>query len=207
LAEKLSSALGLNVKVEKDTNAAVLCESVFGKGKDSRVVTYITISTGVGSATAIDKKVVWGGNCAAGEIGHINVERDGLDCPCGSKGCLELYASGTGIANIATQKFGKEMSAKEAFALAKDNNATALEIIKNAADKLGYAISCVYQLIDPDMIVLGGSVTKDYGILKPYLLDAINRYTQKVEGREFKIEISDYDGEQVLLGAAYYGSI
>ena len=188
LADMLSDALGIRFYLEKDTNAAVLCESVFGVGKAYNTVTYITVSTGIGSATAINKKVLWGGSCAAGELGHLTVERDGLQCPCGKKGCLEQYASGTGIARISGERYGREMTAKEVFALAANGEKIAKEVIEKAADYLGFAIAAVYQLLDPDIIVLGGSVTKDYDILRLYLESSLNRYIESVEGRKFNIQ-------------------
>ena len=78
------------------------------------------------------------------------------------------------------------------------------KIIEGAADKLGLALSSVYQLIDPEVIVLGGSVTKDYEDFSEALKRSLNKYTQPVEGRRLNIQISRFDGEQVILGAILY---
>ena len=169
LADYLREELGMPVALENDTNAAALCESVFGQGKDAPLVVYITVSTGVGCGIAYQQRIVDGAAFSAGELGHFKVVRGGRACPCGGSGCLEMYASGT-------------------------------------ADHLGYAIAGVYQLLDPDILVLGGSVTKDYDVLEPLLLAAIRRYTQEVPGRQYRLTVSQYGGEQVLLGAAYYGA-
>lgn len=192
--------------LENDTNLAALCESVFGGGKEFRTVVYVTVSTGVGCGIAIDRRILSGGGFAAGELGHLKVHRDGKLCGCGGKGCLELYASGTAIAQIASDRFGRTMGAKEVFALARQGNATATSIVREAADELGYAIAAVYQVLDPDICVLGGSVLKDQDILMPLLWESAERYVQSIPGRQVRLTVSEYDGEQVVLGAAYYGA-
>ena len=78
------------------------------------------------------------------------------------------------------------------------------KIIEGAADKLGLALASVYQLIDPEVIVLGGSVIKDYGDFSEALQKALSKYTQPVEGRRLNIQISRFGGEQVILGAILY---
>ena len=102
LTAMLEEALGLPVALENDTNAAALCESVFGQGRGGELVAYITISTGVGCGLVHGRRIVDGGAFAAGELGHFKVIRDGRPCSCGGRGCLEAYASGTAVARIAS---------------------------------------------------------------------------------------------------------
>lgn len=206
LADYLREELGMPVALENDTNAAALCESVFGQGKDAPLVVYITVSTGVGCGIAYQQRIVDGAAFSAGELGHFKVVRGGRACPCGGSGCLEMYASGTAIAAIASERVGHTVDAKEVFARARNNENPFVGVVQEAADHLGYAIAGVYQLLDPDILVLGGSVTKDYDVLEPLLLAAIRRYTQEVPGRQYRLTVSQYGGEQVLLGAAYYGA-
>lgn len=206
IVDYLSNQLKLPVYLENDTNAAALCESVFGQGKNHSIVVYITISTGVGCGIAIDEKILDGGAFAAGELGHFKVERNGALCPCGGCGCLELYASGTAIAAIASRRSGETVDAKEVFSRARQRQQPFYDVVKEAADYLGYAIAAVYQMIDPDIVVLGGSVTKDYVVFSEQLEQALKKYVQSIPERVCRVTVSQYNGEQVLLGAAYYAA-
>jgi len=203
----LERALSLPVYLENDTNAAALCESISGQGKDCHVVVYITISTGVGCGIAIDRQILDGGAFAAGELGHMKVVRGGRSCPCGGEGCLEAYASGTSIAAIASELRGEEVNTKTVFDLAREGDVAMRRVVDDAADHLGFAIGAVYQMIDPDIIVLGGSVTKDYEVFQHELETACERYMEPIPGRKLNLAISEYDGDQVVIGAAYYGAM
>lgn len=200
----LSKALELPVFLENDANCAALAESVMGDGKGYDPLVYVTVSTGIGCGITVNGKILSGAYSSAGELGHLTVVPDGRNCPCGKIGCLELYSSGTAIANDATALRGITTSAKEVFSLARGGDEKMKKIIKDAADNLGLAMSAVYQLIDPEVIVLGGSVTKDYDDFKETLRTSLNRYTQPVEGRMLNIKISRFNGEQVILGAVLY---
>ena len=206
LKQYLEEALFLPIALENDTNAAALCESVLGQGQGCETVAYVTISTGVGCGLAYRGEILDGHHFSAGELGHLKVERNGVPCPCGGRGCLEMYASGTSIAAIASQRAGRMMDAKEVFARAKGGLELEAGVVREAADYLGYGIATLYQILDPDIVVLGGSVTRDYEVFRADLEAAVERYAEPVTGRSYRIVVSDYDGTQVLLGAAYYGA-
>lgn len=202
----LEKALNLPVFLENDANCAALSESVMGVGKGADPLVYVTISTGVGCGIIVDGKILSGAYSSAGEIGHLTVEPNGRECACGKRGCLELYSSGTAIANIATERIGTAISTKEVFDRVRSGDEAMLSIVEDAADKLGLALSSLEHLIDPKVIVLGGSVTKAYDVFGSSLVDALGRYTQPVNDRFFDIRISNFDGEQVILGALIYAN-
>ena len=204
IKQMLSKALELPVFLENDANCAALAESVMGIGKGCDPLVYVTVSTGIGSGITVNGKILSGAYSSAGELGHLTVVPDGRKCPCGKRGCLELYSSGTAIANDATALRGIPTDTKEVFSLARGGDEKMKKIIEGAADKLGLALASVYQLIDPEVIVLGGSVIKDYGDFSEALQKALSKYTQPVEGRRLNIQISRFGGEQVILGAILY---
>lgn len=204
IKDMLEKSLELPVFIENDANCAALAESIFNTDKGANPLVYITISTGVGCGIIVDNKILSGAYSSAGEIGHLTVVPNGKKCSCGKKGCLELYSSGTAIANAAKDLTGLQLSAKEVFLRARNGDTSMQGIIADAADKLGLALSSVYHLLDPETIVLGGSVTKDYNDFSDALNRAMKEYTQPVLDREFNIKISEFDGEQVLLGALIY---
>ena len=206
LTAMLEEALGLPVALENDTNAAALCESVFGQGRGGELVAYITISTGVGCGLVHGRRIVDGGAFAAGELGHFKVIRDGRPCSCGGRGCLEAYASGTAVARIASERYGRSMDAKEVYALARRGDPPASVVVREAAELLGYAVAAVYQLFDPDIVVLGGSVTRDFDVFSVVLLASAESYIQPIPGRKVRLAVSEFDGDQVALGAAWYAA-
>lgn len=201
----LEKVLKLPVYLENDANCAALAESRIGVAKGNDPLVYVTISTGIGSGIVVDGKILSGSFSSAGELGHLTVVPNGRECPCGKKGCLELYSSGTAIAKDGSANKGKDLSTKEVFDLYRSGDREIKEIVDLAAEDLGLALSSVYHLIDPACIVLGGSVTKAYDCFKEPLIKALNKYTQPVQDRELNIAISNFDGEQVILGALIYG--
>ncbi len=204
LVQLLNERLQLPIYLQNDTNAAALCESRVGDGQGCNTVVYITISTGIGCGVVINGEIQNGAHDAAGELGHLCTERNGRPCACGKNGCLELYASGTSIAAIASERLGETVDARQVFERARAGSETEMTVIAEAADHLGYALAAVYQLLDPDVIVLGGSVTKDYDLLKPLLADALERYLQAVPNRTPRIAVSRFDGQQVIRGAVWF---
>jgi glucokinase len=206
LVAMLEESLEMPVTLENDTNAAALCESVFGQGQNADTVVYITVSTGIGCGIVCNRKIVDGAVYAAGELGHFKVTRGGPACPCGGRGCLEAYSSGTAVARIASERYGRELDTKEVYALARRGDPLARTVVREAAEHLGYAIAAIYQLMDPGIVVLGGSVTKDYDVFHGVLLESIEEYIQKIPGREIRIAVSGFDGGQVALGAAWYAA-
>ena len=192
---------GKKVLLENDTNAAAIWEYQ-SRGGTFNPLAYITVSTGIGCGIVIDGKVLSGRYSAAGEIGHVNVAKDGRPCGCGNRGCLELYASGTSIGALYSEAVQNTVSAMEVFKLARAGDEKAVEIVKHAGGHLGYAVSLLCQIIDPSVIVFGGSVTKDFDMLYPVINETANRLTEPYPGREIRIEKSEFDGKQVILGAA-----
>ena len=201
IVKLLSKALDKPVYLENDANCAALAEAVLGVGKGMNPVAYITISTGIGCGIVIDGEILDGFSDCAGELGHITVERNGKACPCGKRGCLEMYSSGTAISKNATEKFGREISAKELFDLARNGDLKAEEIIFDAVDYLAFGISSLCVTLNPQIVVLGGSVTKDYDYFKDSLKQSLGKYLQSGVIEKTKFVLSEFDGSQVLYGA------
>ncbi|MGM9683681.1 MAG: ROK family protein [Eubacteriales bacterium] len=189
----------------KDTNAAVYYESILGKGKDKSIVLYVTVSTGIGSGLCIDRKIILGESGCAGELGHMVVVPGGRLCGCGSHGCLEAYASGTAISRIASEKLGRSVDAKEVFALARAKDSIAQDVVSDAGRLIGYAAGCVCQTLDPGIIIFGGSVTRDFDVLGPYIEVGMDNALEKISVRHTVTALSDPDGNQTVCGAALFG--
>ena len=190
------------VTVENDTNAAALGEYRFGAGQGYSSVVYITVSTGIGCGIVLGGRIYDGAVDAAGELGHMKVIRGGRPCGCGGRGCLEAHASGRSIGEIASERRGKFTDARETFRLAREGDLEMLEIIDQAAEAIGYAISVLYQILDPGVVIMGGSVTRDFDFFGPRIIRAAEEYIQPHPLRQIRIVKSGFDGQQVLMGAA-----
>lgn len=181
--EKLSQMLGgVKVKAGNDANVAALGETWQGGGRGFEDLVLITLGTGVGGGVIIGGKIVSGSNGAAGEIGHIpSVFGDDAEtCGCGKKGCLETVASATGIVREAKKLLAKsgetsvlrdmeEITCKDIFDAAKEGDKLSVEAVDKLAYYLGNAIAGVAAVTNPQVIVIGGGVSK----AGKYLLDKI----------------------------------
>lgn len=178
--KELEELTGQRVKVGNDANVAALGEMWLGAGKGQKNMVMVTLGTGVGGGVIINGKPVVGAHGAGGEIGHICVnEKETISCGCGKKGCLEQYASATGIVRLAKERLAKdedpsllregEVSAKAVFDALKEGDAVAEEIVEEFGQYLGHAMANVAVIVDPSVIVIGGGVSKAGEILLKYV--------------------------------------
>ena len=177
VAESLGALTGLKVKVGNDANVAALGEMWQGGAKGCKDVIMVTLGTGVGGGVIVDGRIVAGFNGAGGEIGHMTVNPDEIEaCNCGQYGCLEQYASATGIVRVAKRKLAKtaeetslrkfeNLSAKDVFDEAKAGDAVALDLVDEVCGILGAALSNIACVVNPEVIVIGGGVSKAGEIL------------------------------------------
>ena len=182
--EELASLTGLKVKAGNDANVAALGEMWQGAGKGSEDMVMVTLGTGVGGGIIVDGKVIAGANGAGGEIGHITVKNDEIEaCNCGQYGCLEQYTSATGIVRMAKRKLAKtdeetslrsveELSAKIIFDEAKKGDKIAGELVEELGKILGSTLSNIAAVTNPEVIVIGGGVSKAGQIL----IDTIHKH-------------------------------
>lgn len=186
-AEELGELLGLPVKVGNDANMAALGEFWQGGGKEYQNVVMVTLGTGVGGGIIINGKILAGVNGAGGEIGHMTIDLNEQDaCNCGKKGCLEQYASATGIVRLANRALQasdkpsklrevKYISAKEIFDAAKSGDDIALDLVEEHGKRLGYALANIACVVDVDAFVIGGGVSRAGQIL----IDTTKKYFQQ----------------------------
>ena len=171
---------GMKVKAGNDANVAALGEMWMGGGRGQKNIIMVTLGTGVGGGIINNGKIVVGENGAGGEIGHICVNyKEQEKCGCGKTGCLEQYASATGIARLARQRMkknhdetilrGKEINAKTVFDAVKKDDKVAIEIAEEFGVYLGHALANIAVIFDPAMIVIGGGVSKAGKILLPFI--------------------------------------
>lgn len=172
VAKELAEKTGLKVRVGNDANVAALGEMWQGGGKGYKNVIMITLGTGVGGGIIINGKVINGSNGAGGEIGHVFVnETEEETCGCGKRGCLEQYASATGIVRLAKRALAADdresamrgvqnISAKTVLDAAKQGDELASEVVEQMGQILGTALANAACIVDPEVFVIGGGVSK-----------------------------------------------
>ncbi|MCJ2126336.1 ROK family protein [Methylobacterium sp. J-077] len=162
----LARRLDRSVRIENDANCLAVSEAVDGAGAGARVVWAVILGTGVGSGIAIDGRVLTGRNGIAGEWGHGPLagaradEQPGPHCYCGRRGCIETWLSGPGLAADHARRHGGNLTAEAIVAAARDGDLKARDTLAIHLDRLGRAAAQVVNLLDPDVIVIGGGLSR-----------------------------------------------
>lgn len=181
LKKELTALLGgMRVEGGNDANVAALGEMWKGGGQGHKNLVAVTLGTGVGGGIIINGKIMTGATGSGGEIGHIHVEDNETEaCGCGNYGCLEEYASATGITRLANRKLeasGKasvlrqgEVSAKAVFDAVKAGDELAIEIEQQFGEYLGKGLAVIAGVINPEIFVIGGGVSKAGEVLFDYI--------------------------------------
>lgn len=180
VTREMKELTGIPVAAGNDANMAALGEMWLGAGKGQKNMIMVTLGTGVGGGIIVNGKPLAGSHGAGGEIGHFCVNEEETEtCGCGNTGCLEQYASATGISRLARRRLerddspsslrGSEISAKAVFDALKEGDAVAKEIVEEFGSYLGHALAAIAVITDPSVIVIGGGVSKAGEILLEYV--------------------------------------
>ena len=220
LRDALLDRIGLPVTVENDANAAAWAEYRYGAARGERVVTCVTLGTGIGGGLVVSGVLYRGAFGVASEWGHMAVVPDGRRCACGNRGCWEMYASGTALARDAREL--AEVSPVAAYRLlqlvdgnpaaltgtdvtiaAREGDPAAVEIFTAMGRWLGRGIANLAAIIDPSVVVIGGGVSEAGDLL---LASAREAFTANLTGRGFRpaapIRLAALGPDAGLVGAA-----
>lgn len=187
MKQELNKLTNLPVRAGNDANVAALGEMWKGGGEGFKDLVVVTLGTGVGGGVIIDGKVVAGYNGGGGEIGHIHIEDNEEEtCGCGNKGCLEQYTSATGIVRLANRRLRKdntdsvlrkeEVTAKTVFDAVKAGDPLAMEIAEEFGRYLGKGLACIAGVVNPEVFVIGGGVSKAGQIIIDYVQKYYRQY-------------------------------
>ena len=211
--EEMKKYIDLPVFAGNDANAAALGEVWKGGGTGCKNVVVVTLGTGVGGGIIVNGKVLSGYSGAGGEIGHIHINDDEEEpCGCGNKGCLEQYASATGIARLARQRLAKDdkpsamrkapsISAKVVFDAVKEGDEVAIEVAEQFGEILGKGLSVIADVTNPEMFVIGGGVSKAGPIVLDYIKKNYVRYVFH-GSRETKFALATLGNDAGIFGSA-----
>lgn len=189
-----------NIAVDNDANLAALGEWAAGAGAGRRVVVCITLGTGIGGGIVVDGVIYHGALGFGGEIGHIRVSGDGPRCSCGGRGCLETLASGTAIGRAGSRALGRDVTARGVFEAAREGDERAASVVAEAAKALGAGISTVANILNPDIVILGGAVALAGEILLRPVVEEMRRLTMAPIVP--KVATAALGGDSAIVGGA-----
>lgn len=217
LAAEVARLYRVPVKVDNDANAAGLAESLWGAGRGFRNVFYATIGTGIGTGIVINGRIYHGRTGAAGEGGHVSIDRNGPRCGCGKPGCIEALAAGPAIARSAREKLeaghasamldlaeGRSSAVTSAMVgnAYAAGDALAREVMSETFDALAFWLGNIIDLLEPDAIILGGGVGS---MLKPFfgeIHDRLPRCSINQRCQEIPLLAAQYGEDAGIAGGA-----
>lgn len=209
--DKLTALTGIKSMAGNDANVAALGEMWKGGGQGYSDMVMVTLGTGVGGGIIIGGKILAGSTGAGGEIGHIHVnDSEERTCGCGNKGCLEQYASATGISYLATQHkknwngqtvLKDDLSAKAVFDGVKAGDALCIEVAKDFGETLGKGLAVIASVVNPEAFVIGGGVSKAGEVLLSYIRPSFDKYAFH-GARGAKLLLATLGNDAGMYGAA-----
>lgn len=216
LTEVLQQRFGLPVYIENDSRAMMFAEKNFGVVKDEKNVLFLNLGRGIGVGTMFDGKLYYGKTGFAGELGHIPLFDNEIMCHCGKKGCLETEASGIALEKMFVERLkagetsilsgkwkeGKEILLYDIIRAANHDDVLAISLIAEVADKLGRGVGVLINLLNPDLVVVGGtfSLSGDYVMLP--LKTAVNKYSLSLVSKDSRFKLSLLGENASVMGAA-----
>jgi glucokinase len=219
IVDLVRARLDVPVVLDNDANAAALAEHEYGAGRGAENMIYMTISTGIGGGLIVGGRLIHGVGDAAGEVGHMIVEPDGVPCGCGARGCLETICSGTSIARRAAERLAggardsalleggglKDITAKSVAEAARAGDAVASEVWDETIEHLALGVGNVIAAFAPEAVVLGGGVsTAGEQLLEP-LRRRVNESVKIAPVEEIRIVQAALGGDSGVYGALILG--
>lgn len=213
----IGDSIGVPTKHANDASVAALGEAKYGSGrdKDYKSVMFITLGTGIGGGFVLNGSLFTGAMGGAGEIGHVFVVPNGDACNCGSNGCIERYASATGFVNQAKQKIHKGLTptdltyeklekgkAKALFDAAKNGDILAKEVISECSYLLGTSIAQALNMLDLDLVLIGGGLCKDFDMMIEHIHRGVRNYTLRLPAKNVVIKPASLANDAGILGCA-----
>ncbi len=213
IVKELQTLTGLQVKAANDANVAALGELWKGGAAGYQSMILVTLGTGIGGGVIIHGQIIAGAHGAAGEIGHAHVDDSITEtCNCGGHGCLEQVASATGIVNLAKKTLAastepsilrgqKALTAKTVFDAVKKKDALATEVARRFGEYLGKALSVFAEVVDPEVIVIGGGVSKAGPVLLDFITEPFREYSF-TPCKDTKFALARLGNDAGIYGAA-----
>jgi len=204
VADFFKERFGVPAALQNDANACALAEYMFGSGRGTRSMVFMTFGTGLGAGIVIDGKLYSGANGNAGEIGHIRLAPDG---PVGynKAGSAEGFCSGSGIAQLAKIRKGLDLSAKEIFSRVRAGDADCMEVFRESAERLGTILAYTIDILNPEVIALGGVFMRNADLFMPIVGPIVEAEALSLAAKACRIvpaELGENVGDYAALAVA-----
>ena len=201
IADELSQLTGFPVKAGNDANVAALGEFWKGGGQGCENMIFVTLGTGVGGGIVIEGKLLHGTHGSGAEIGHMVLNRNETAvCGCGKRGCVEQYCSATGIVRLAKGHGMGDVTCKDIFDAGKAGDPTALAVLAEYYEYLGEFLGSLCSVVDPEIVVLGGGVSKAGSVLLEGVEPMFHKYVFHAAG-EVKFALASLGNDAGAYGA------
>lgn len=216
LTDLFEERLGIRSYIENDSRAMVYAEKIFGVVKEEKNVLFLNLGRGIGVGEMFDGKLYYGKTGFAGELGHIPLLDNEIICHCGKKGCLETEASGialekmfiehlaAGETSVLSEKWksGEDILLYDIIEAANNDDVLSITLIANIAEKLGRGVGVLINLLNPDLVVVGGSLSLVGDYLMLPLKMAINKYSLSLVSKDTKFKMSKLGETASVIGVA-----
>lgn len=202
LAETVSRRVAMPVFVDNDVNVLALGEWMFGAGRGARSLVVLALGTGVGGGIILDGRLHRGQGGFGGELGHVPINFDGRPCICGGRGCLKAYVSGTDIAREGEARLKRPVDAATVFLLAERGDPVAREIVAEVCQALGAGLAVIVNGLNPERLLLAGSVAKSLKPLEAEVRAQAARYAFRQALGSTCIEILSMEKDSTVRGGA-----
>lgn len=216
LTDLFEERLGIRAYIENDSRAMVYAERIFGVVKEEKNVLFLNLGRGIGVGEMFDGKLYYGKTGFAGELGHIPLLDNEIICHCGKKGCLETEASGialekmfiehlaAGETSVLSEKWksGEDILLYDIIKAANNDDVLSITLISNIAEKLGRGVGVLINLLNPDLVVVGGSLSLVGDYLMLPLKMAINKYSLSLVSKDTKFKMSKLGETASVIGVA-----
>ena len=219
LKAEIEAKLDIPVIVENDANAAAWAEYRFGAGKGYQHMVMLTLGTGVGGAVIVDGRMLRGGFGVAGELGHMRVVPNGVECGCGQRGCIESYASGTALVRTARELVASgdplgsrlselaeqagELTGVQVYEAILEGDAGARKLLADVGSWTGQAIASLSAILDPQIVVIGGGVSAAGELLLGSIRESFREHMPAAGFRpELEIVTAEFVNDAGVVGAA-----
>jgi predicted NBD/HSP70 family sugar kinase len=200
-AEEMSRRLSLPVHLDNDANLGALSELVWGAGRGCRSLAYLKLATGIGAGLVIDGRLFHGVGGTAGEIGHTVIDEAGDVCRCGNRGCLETVAGAPAIVGLLSRSLDEELDIEQVVARAHDGDSGCRRVLEDAGRHVGTAVAMLCNLVNPERVVVGGTVGAAGELVLASLRDSVRLRAIPTAAEDVEIVPGELGDRAEVLGA------
>jgi len=200
-ADRMTERLGMEAWLGNDANLGGLAEATWGSGRGCSTVVYLKLATGIGAGIVIGGQLFEGAGGTAGEIGHTSLDETGDICRCGSRGCLETYAGGAAIAALLSRSFNQELEIEDVLRRASGGDPACRRALAEAGRHIGVAVANLCNLVNPERIIVGGSMGYAGDLLLDPLRESVKLRAIPSAVEDVEVVLGELGERAELLGA------